>query len=68
MAGTDVACAPPSEASEGEVQFHINASTAIRGGDLPKIGPILLESPEFQSIQVHGWTLSRKLVEILQSV
>jgi hypothetical protein len=43
-------------------------STAVRAGDIPKIGPILLEHPEFDSIQVHGWKVSRKFVEVLGTV
>ena len=45
-----------------------DGSTAVRAGDIPKIGPILLELPDFDTIQVHGWKVSRKFVEVLSSV
>lgn len=32
--------------------------------DMPKY---LLEAPEFEEIQVHGWKVSRKFVEVLEA-
>jgi len=55
-----------STVSEEEL-IYLSPMTAIRGGEIDELEKALLDDPNFEDIQVHGFRITRTFFEVVRS-